>query len=298
MRIVIAGGRGFLGSALRCVLQDAGHDVAVLTRRKQTRAGEIHWDGATLGDWTEAISGSDAVVNACGYGLEHWPWTASQKRRFAASRVEPGQALAAGIERARHRPRLLVQFSGINLYGLQGETPADEATAAADDFLARLAVRWEAASEPVETMGVRRVVVRNAIVLDRHEGLFPLMSLACRLFAGGRFGDGQQAVPWIHRQDQIMAIKRLLESEDCKGPYNLVAPHAVTNAEFMRSVCQALRRPYWFHMPAFGLRLVLGEMAVMILAGRASQPRRLLEDGFQFAFPTLDAALQDLFESD
>lgn len=298
MRIVIAGGRGFLGTALRVVLQDAGYEVAVLTRRKQPGAGEIRWDGATLGDWTEAISGSDAVVNACGYGLEHWPWTASQKRRFAASRVEPGRTLVAGIERARHRPKLFVQFSGINLYGLQGETPADEATGAAHDFLARLAVRWEAATEPVETMGVRRVVVRNAIVLDRHEGLFPLMIMACRLFAGGRFGDGQQAVPWIHRHDQVMAIKRLLESEGSRGPYNLVAPHAVANAEFMRSVCRGLGRPYWFHVPAFALRLVLGEMAVMILAGRAAQPKRLLEGGFQFAFPTLDAALQDLFKSD
>ena len=175
-------------------------------------------------------------VNACGLGLEHWPWTASRKRQFLVSRVLPGMALAEAIAEAKPRPRILIQYSGINRYGLMGDTIADETTSAGVDFLAQLTIPWEDSTRAVEALGLRRVIARNAVVLDRSEGLFPLMCLPARLFVGGRFGSGRQAVPWIHVADQVRAILFFLEHEEAVGAFNLVAPGPISNFEFMRAV--------------------------------------------------------------
>ena len=142
---------------------------------------------------------------------------------------------------------------------------------------------------------MRRVIVRNAVVLARKDGLFPLMALAPRLFFGGKFGDGKQAMPWIHIADQTNAMRFLLENENAQWPFNLIAPEPTSNAEFMRAVAKALHRPYWFHVPKFLLRLVLGEMSVLLTEGRYSQPKRLIELGFQFQFGKLENAMEDLF---
>jgi hypothetical protein len=138
-------------------------------------------------------------------------------------------------------------------------------------------------------------VARSAVVLDAHSGLFPLMSLPVRLGAGGPLGDGRQAVPWIHIEDQVRALRFLVENEKASGPFNLIAPDATSNAEFMRAVAKAIGRPYWFHTPSFALRAVLGGMSTLVLDGRYSQPKRLVELGFNFRYPTINSALADLF---
>jgi uncharacterized protein (TIGR01777 family) len=240
------------------------------------------------------VNEMDAVVNLTGFGLEHWPWTKRKKQKFVDSRVIPGRALVSAIEKATRRPRVFMQTSGINRYGLRGEGLADESTPPADDFLAQLTVPWEDATKPVEELGVRRVIIRNAVVLARKGGLFPLMTLAPRLFFGGTFGDGKQAMPWIHLADHTRAMRFLLEHGSAQGPFNLIAPWPTSNAGFMRAVCGALRRPYWFHVPTFLLRLVLGEMSILLTEGRYSQPKRLIELGFRFQFGTLDNAMEDL----
>lgn len=294
MRVLIAGGRGFLGTALRRALLAHGHTVRVLTRSGGSEDGAVLWDGRSGGEWTHILRQTDAVVNACGFGLEHWPWTPSRKREFLDSRVTPGIALSGAIADAKPRPRTFIQFSGINRYGLSGDTAADESTPAAPDFLAQLTVAWEDASQPVEELGVRRVIARNAIVLDRHDGLYPLMCLPARLFLGGRLGDGRHVVPWIHLGDHVRALLFLLEREDAVGPYNLVSPTPSSNAELMRAVCAAMKRPYWFHVPAGVLRFALGEMADLVLKGRASMPRRLQNEGFAFDFPDITSATRQL----
>ena len=242
------------------------------------------------------INEMDAVVNLTGFGLEHWPWTKRQKQKFVDSRVLPGLALVSAIQNAARRPRVFLQTSGINRYGLRGEGIADESTPPADDFLAQLTVQWEDATKSVEELGVRRVIARNAVVLARKDGLFPLMALAPRLFFGGKFGDGKQAMPWIHLADQTNAMRFLLENENARGPFNLISPEPTSNAEFMRAVAKALHRPYWFHVPKFLLRLVLGEMSVLLTEGRYSQPKRLIELGFQFQFGKLEDAMEDLLK--
>lgn len=272
--------------------------MSVLTRSRTNAAHAIHWDGSADGTWANSLSQNDAVVNACGLGLEHWPWTPTRKRQFVDSRVVPGKALASAIAQSNPRPLTFIQFSGINRYGLAGDAPADETTPVADDFLAQLTEAWEDSTLPIEELGVRRVIIRNAIVLDRREGLFPLMCLPARNFLGGRLGDGRNAVPWIHVSDHVRAVSFLLERQDAAGAYNLVAPGAPNNAQFMRAICAALRRPYWLHAPAVLMRMVLGEMADLVLKGRASAPRRLLEAGFEFEFSEIQAAMRNLLAVD
>jgi uncharacterized protein len=296
MKVLIAGGSGFLGTALRTSLVKDGHEVSILTRRTSKGPSEIQWDGKTTNGWGHVVNDMDAVVNLTGFGLEHWPWTQKQKQKFVDSRVLPGLALAAAIQAAAVRPRVFLQVSGINRYGLRGEGLADESTPPAGDFLAQLTVEWEDATKSIEELGVRRVVVRNAVVLARNDGLFPLMALAPRLFFGGKFGDGQQSMPWIHIVDQTKAMRFLLENENAHGPFNLISSEPVSNAEFMRAVTKALHRPYWFHVPGFLLRLVLGEMSVLLTEGRYSQPKRLIELGFPFQFGRLENALEDLLK--
>lgn len=294
MKALIAGGTGFLGTALTNSLVEDQHEVFILTRGPSKSPNLIHWDGKTTNGWGHIINEMDAVVHLTGYGLEHWPWTQRTRQRFIDSRLMPGRALVSAIENASRRPRVFLQASGINRYGLRGEGIADESTPPADDFLAQITVPWENATKPIEEIGVRRVITRNAVVLARRGGLFPLMALPTRLFFGGKFGDGSQAMRWIHRTDHTRAMRFLLDNEDARGPFNLISPELVPNAEFMKTVAKTLHRPYWFHTPKFLLRLVLGEMSVLITEGRYSQPKRLLELGFQFQFGHLERALQDL----
>ncbi len=297
MNILIAGGAGFLGSALARSLEQDGQRVFILTRRPPRAPTHLHWDGKTpRGGWVERLREMDAVINLSGYGLDHWPWTRRQKQKFLDSRIEPARALAAAIEASSPRPRIFVQASGINHYGLRSDTIADETTPPAADFLAQLTVAWEEASQSIEPLGVRRVVIRTAVVLARRGGLFPLMALPVRLFLGGRFGDGKQAVPWIHLEDYIGAVKFLIQHENAHGPFNLVAPAPTSNADFMRIIARELHRPYWLHLPAFLLKIPLGEMSVLLTEGSYSQPKRLLELGYQFRFPTLQAAVRDIFQ--
>ena len=294
MKVLIAGGAGFLGTALTKSLADDNHEALILTRHTPKHPGQFQWDGATTNGWGHLVNEVDAVVNLTGFGLEHWPWTKRQKQKFIDSRVIPGRALVSAIQNASHRPDLFLQISGINHYGLRGESVADESTPPADDFLAKLTVQWESATQPVEELGLRRIVTRTAVVLARRGGLFPLMALPVRLFFGGKFGDGKQATPWIHLTDQVRAIRFLLHNNSVHGVYNLISPEPTSNADFMRTLAKVSRRPYWAHIPAFLLRIPLGEMSVLLSEGRYVLPKRLIELGFEFRFGNLENAMEDL----
>jgi uncharacterized protein (TIGR01777 family) len=295
MNVLIAGGSGFIGTALTKSLRQDGHKVFILTRLKPKGPDQIQWDGKTTKGWSYIVNEVDAIVNLTGYGLEHWPWTKRQKKRFVDSRVIPGLALASAIKDSLHRPSVFLQISGINRYGFRYDGIADESTLAADDFPAQITVAWEDATKSVEELEVRRVIARTAVVLSKRGGLFPLMALPVKLFFGGNLGDGTQATPWIHLDDQVNAIKFLLQNENARGPFNLIAPTPTSNADFMRTVGRELHRPYWFHLPTFLLRIPLGEMSVMITEGSFSQPKRLLELGYKFQFPKLEDAVKDIF---
>ncbi|MBV6394600.1 MAG: Epimerase family protein [Anaerolineales bacterium] len=301
MNVLIAGGSGLLGRALTRSLLADNHKVWMLTRSPERAvlplgAVALGWDGRTANGWGHIVNEMDAVVNLAGLNMASWPWTESRKQAFWNSRIWAGQAVADAIRSATQRPRVLIQASGINFYGLRGEA-ADESTPRGDDFLSRLAAAWEFSSRQVEDWGVRRVVIRTAVVLSRENILMKLMEIPVQLFFGGRLGSGEQYLPWIHSADHVAAMRFLLDHERARGPFNLIAPESSTNAEFTRALARVMRRPYWFHVPAWLMRLPLGEMSMMILEGRRSVPRKLIETGYQFKFPALESALADLYRN-
>jgi uncharacterized protein (TIGR01777 family) len=298
MHILIAGGSGMIGTALTKSFLADGHKVWVLTRNPQKvhlpeGGSAVGWN--TMG-WVEAIGQMDAVVNLVGEPLSRWPWTRPQKQRFWDSRVQGGRALAQAIQAASYRPKVFIQASGVNYYGPQGLEPVTEADPAGQDFLARLCREWEASTEPIEKLGVRRVIIRSAIVLDVRAGILPIMLLPVRLFAGGPLGDGRHGLAWIHLADEVRAIRFLLETPQACGAYNLTAPSLVSSAEFYRTAARVLGRPYWLPAPAFVLRLALGEMATLVLDGAYLHPARLQELGFVFRYAGLEAALSELLK--
>ena len=298
MKVLISGGSGFMGRHLTASLVADSHQVWVLSRnpdKKIEGARVIGWNGQAASGWKQLIEEMDAVINLSGLSLHSWPWTKRKKQRFRDSRVKPGRALASAIENASQRPDVFIQISGINYYGLRGIDVTDESTPPGDDYLAQLTVAWEDATISVEKVGVRHIVCRTSVVLARDAILMWLMALPVRLFIGGPFGSGKQAVPWIHIDDQIGAIRFLMEQPDARGAYNLIAPHTTSNAVFMRTLAKVLRRPYWFPVPAFLMQFALGEMSVLVTEGRFSKPGHLLDEGYTFKFPKLMGALENIF---
>ena len=298
MNVMIAGGAGFLGRALTRALQTNDHRVWVLTRKQKRSfpagAQAVYWDGRTADGWGHIVNDMDVVIHLAGKSLASWPWTKVTKRAFVESRLQPGLALTAAFEQAEHRPRVFIQASGINRYGLRGNL-ADESTPPAGDFLAQLTIEWEDSTKKIEELGVRRVITRSAVVLAKAGGMLPLMALPLKLFAGGPLGSGRQVVPWIHLADWLGAVRFLIQNESARGPFNLIAPAPASNADFNRALARVLHRPYWLPMPAFLLRIFLGEMSVLILEGRPAQPKRLVELGYRFRFERPAEALADLY---
>jgi len=299
MRILITGGTGMIGTALAKSLLAEGHQVWVLTRnpraaRLQEGVNAVGWDGKTSEGWGELVSQMDAVINLVGERLSKWPWTDSLKRRFWDGRVNGGRALVEAIKVASPRPKVLIQASGVNYYGSRDQVPVGEADAPGKDFLSDLCKAWEGSTEPVEKMGVRRVVIRSAIVLSVQDGILPIMMFPVKLFVGGPLGSGRQGLPWIHLEDEIAAIRFLLENPGANGPFNLTSPVPISNSDFMREIAKQLHRPYWFPVPAFLLRMALGGMSTLVLSGAYLLPLRLQELGFRFRFETAKAALVDL----
>lgn len=301
MKVLIAGGSGFLGSYLTRSLLADGHQVWILSRdlsRKGLSPGvrAAAWDGRSAAGWGHLAAEVDAIVNLTGATLGRWPWTEARKRAFVSSRVNSGLAIVEAVRAADPRPKVLLQQSGGGYYGPHGPEDINEATPPGSDFSARLCLEWEASSQAVEDLGVRRVITRTGLVLSRDAEIMQLMALPTRLFFGGRLGGGRQGIGWIHLRDEIRAFRFLLEDEKAAGAYNLAAPNPVSNADFMRSLARSLRRPYWFHIPAFLLKLGLGEMSTLLLDGWFLRPERLLGAGFDFKFATLEAAFRDIWQ--
>ncbi|HNM35524.1 MAG TPA: TIGR01777 family oxidoreductase, partial [Anaerolineales bacterium] len=278
MNIMISGGTGLLGTALTKALLADGHKVFILSRtdKKRSDVQIIKWDARTPDGWGHLVNEMDVVIHLAGRSTSAWPWSAANKKSFEDSRILPGLALAQAIQEATRRPSLFVQVSGINHYGLQGGL-ADETTPPGDDFLAQLTVKWEAATQSVEGLGVRRLVLRTPPVLSRDNVIMKLIALPVQLFVGGPIGSGKQPFPWIHIKDWVSAVRYLMTDESARGVYNMIAPSQTSLADFTKLLASVLHRPYWFPVPAFLMRNVLGEMSVLILEGRFAQPKRLLE---------------------
>ena len=306
MRIVIAGGTGFLGRPLAHALSADGNDIVVLTRSSadSSRAGEarpgptrtVAWtpDGAA-GSWASEVDGAGAVINLAGESIAAKRWSASQKSRILDSRVKATQSLVAAINRAAAPPAVFVSGSAVGYYGPLGDEIATETTAPGSDFLAGVCARWESEAQRAAGARTRVVCIRTGIVLEKDGGALPQMLPPFRFGAGGPVGSGRQYWPWIHRQDWIDLVRWAIRTP-VSGAINATAPNPKTNADFARALGRAMHRPAFMPAPAFALRLLLGEMAdALLLSGQRAVPRVAEQGGFTFTYPQLDEALHAIF---
>ncbi len=300
MRVVITGGTGLIGRALAGGLVVAGHDAVVLSRRPGAAVGlpagvsAWSWDTDGVDDLVPVLEAADAVVHLAGENIGARRWTRDQKNRISQSRVCSTEALAAAFAACSNRPGVLVQGSAVGYYGPHGDEGIPETTGPGSGFLAEVCQDWEAASASVETLGVRRVIARTGVVFAADGGALPRILLPFRLFAGGPVGSGRQVLSWIHLQDEVRAMTYLLEDDGAEGAFNLAAPGAVSNRDLARVIGRVLKRPSFVPTPAIAIRLMLGEMATLVLDGQRAVPARLLERGFEFLYPEVELALREL----
>lgn len=294
-RVVLAGSSGLVGSALAALLSTQGYDVIRLVRRPPGAPDERFWD-ARKGETLDAVlSGARAVVSLGGAGIADRRWSESRKAELRASRLEGTRALVEAMRRVADRPSVFLSASAIGLYGTHPVGLVDEGSGAGPGFLAELTQEWEQSARAAESAGVRTVLLRTGIVLSPRGGALARLLPLFRCGLGGPIGDGLRGMSWISLEDEIAAVAHLLARSDAQGPYNLVAPHPVTSADFARVLGRTLGRPAVLPVPVAALRIAFGAMAEeTLLASQWVRPTRLLEAGFSFQHPTLPEALRDL----
>ena len=304
-RIIIAGGSGFLGTALARTFVTRGDEVFVLTRVPQNRtdgAKDIAWDAKSLGDWASLVDGADVVLNLTGKSVD-CRYTQKNRSLIIASRVDSTRVVGEAIARCKNPPRVWLNASSATLYKHDPAKPADEfgptgATAEAkDEFSIEVIRRWERALDEASTPRTRKVALRITMVFGTESGVFPVLRRLARFGLGGRMGSGRQFVSWIHEEDFCRAIEWIIEREDLTGPINLAAPNPLTNAEMMRLVRKECGAP--FGLPAAEWMLEIGAFFLrteteLIIKSRRVVPGKLLTSGFQFHFPQLEDALRNL----
>jgi uncharacterized protein len=302
MRIVLAGGSGFLGTALARRLAAEGHEVAILTRRDPQHAAArppahrvrvVRWDGSDrLGDWATVIDGADALVNITGASVAGRRWSPRYKVALWDSRIVPTRGLARAVAAAGEPPGIVVSGSAVGYYGNRGDEVLTEASPPGRGFLARLAVAWEKEAAAMTSDRTRVAIVRTGIVLDRGGGALRAMLPMFRLFTGGPLGDGSQWMSWISLADWVGFVCWIL-TERHDGVFNGTAPMPVTNLELTQALGRALGRPTWLGVPRGALRLALGEAADEgLLASQRAIPERAVSLGRSFEHAQIDEALR------
>ncbi|HEY4644291.1 MAG TPA: TIGR01777 family oxidoreductase [Bacteroidota bacterium] len=303
MRILLAGGTGFIGRKLYGALTGDGHSVTVLSRSDSTarrilgqKAAVVEWDGKSLVGLRPSVDGLDAIVNLSGESIAGRRWSSRQKERLLSSRLEPTRAIVKAIGQSDKKPALLINQSAVGYYGNTGDAEITEDHLPGSDFLATLCQKWEAEAKDAEEYGVRVVRLRTGIVLGRDGGALERMLVPFRLFVGGPIGSGKQWTSWIHLDDVIGVIRFALTNAKVEGPVNCTAPEALTNLRFSKTLGRILRRPSWAPVPAFVLKVLFGEMAeAVLLGGQRVVPGKLMQLGYEFRFPRLQEAFEDIF---
>lgn len=309
MLIVIAGGTGFLGSPLAETYAEDSHDVRVLTRslkpgetRHESGTGvpgitRVGWnpDGQS-GPWAAMLSGADAVINLSGASIGDKRWTPQRKAELRDSRILPTRSLAAAIKQAPVPPGVFVSASGVGYYGTSTDGDAKtEASPPGADFLAHLCEDWESEALKAARDGMRLITIRSGLVLERSGGALPQMMRPFRFFVGGPVGSGRQYMSWVHRLDWIEMVRWIVQTPGAEGPFNVTAPHPVTNKQFARALGHSLKRPSLLPAPAPALRLVLGEFANYVVTGQRVLPAHAQSLGYHFRYPELDIAFRGIF---
>jgi hypothetical protein len=298
MKILVTGATGLIGRHLCRLLTGEGHSVVALSRAPEKagrlEAGEVlKWDSATEMPPAEAMR-VEAIVHLAGEPVAERKWTDAQKRRIRDSRVVSTKSLVAAIKESSPRPAVFVSGSAVGFYGERGDERLDESSSAGTGFLSEVCQEWEKEAEAAKDLSVRVVTVRTGVVLSLEGGALGKMLTPFKLGVGGPLGSGRQWFPWIHIDDVAGIILHAINNPQLSGPVNAAAPECVTNAEFSRALGRALRRPAFMPTPEFGLRLIFGERAEVLLMSNRVLPKVAIETGYSFQFPNLGPALEDL----
>ncbi|MEE8302600.1 MAG: TIGR01777 family oxidoreductase [Candidatus Tectomicrobia bacterium] len=296
MDILVTGSTGLLGSTLTPILTAGGHHVTRLVR-STPRPGEaeVEWNPATGSIATPGLEGLDVVVHLAGENIATGRWTHEKKVKIRHSRVQGTRILCEALAQLANPPKVLVSASAIGYYGDRGDDMLRETSRPGTDFLAHVCRDWEAATAPAAQRGIRVVHLRIGVILSRAGGALAKMLGPFTMGVGGVVGSGQQYMSWIAIDDVIGAIHHVLITESLQGPVNVVAPQAVTNREFTKTLGRVLVRPTLFPMPAFAARALFGDMAdALLLASTRVEPARLQETGYEFRYPDLEGALRHL----
>ncbi|MET7638786.1 TIGR01777 family oxidoreductase [Streptomyces sp. NPDC005438] len=292
MRIAISGSHGLIGSALVDSLRADGHQLVRLVRRPARTGDEVRWDPGRREVDAAGLVGCEAVVHLAGAGIADKRWTAAYKRELRDSRVLGTATVAEALASLDSPPHTLVVGSAVGYYGETGDQPVDEDSPPGEGFLADLCQQWEESAAPAERAGIRTAYARTGLVVSREGGawgrLFPIFKLGL----GGRLGDGEQYWSHIALHDHVAALRHILDTPELAGPVNLTAPEPATNKEVTEAMAEVLHRPAVLPVPAFALKAALGEFAGDIVSSQRVLPKRLLESGFTFAFPTVREAVR------
>ena len=295
MRVAVTGASGLIGSALVPSLRASGHEVLRLVRRPATQSDEVTWDPAAGTVDLRRLAGTDAVVHLAGAGVGDKRWTNAYKQTILRSRLDGTRTIVTAMRSLDPVPSVLLSGSAVGYYGDRGEEVLLETSARGEGFLADVVVAWEAETEPAAAAGIRVATLRTGLVMATGGGAFGRLLPIIKAGVGGQIGDGRMWWPWITLLDEVRAIEHLLEA-DVHGPVNLGAPHPARNVDVTRAVGKALGRPTMVPVPAFALRVVLGEFSSDVTGSQRMIPQVLSESGFDFAHADVDAAARWLAE--
>jgi hypothetical protein len=295
MNILITGGTGFVGKNLTKVLHENNHHTYVLTRSPESHANTGHSTFISYDYPVEKLPKIHAVVNLAGESIFGY-WTKKKKESIITSRINITRKLMEMVQRMDEMPEVFVNGSAVGFYGISEDMIFTEATKhSGNDFLAKVAAEWESMAKQAEKFGIRTVYTRFGVILG-NEGALPLMRLPVKMFAGGKIGNGQQWLTWVHIKDVVRLIKFCIENDRIEGPVNVTAPNPKRNKDFMKTLTDVLRRPYWFTTPSMLITLATGEMSQLITQGQYVLPQKALNHHFEFAYPEIRGALEEIEE--
>ena len=303
MNVLIFGGTGYLGTELTEELLIAGYKVSVVTRNRQTAADKvpsnvylIEWDYKSPLSSVANLKEFDVVINFAGKSIGDRRWTKSVKQEILDSRINSTRAIVNAINNGIMKPRVLINASAVGYYGPRQDEKITESKGPGLDFLAEVCRKWEAEAHKVENGFTRVVLVRIGVVLGR-QGALTRMVLPFKFFVGGPLGDGTQWLSWIHIEDFTRMLRFIIEHDEVTGPVNVTSPSPVRMKDFAKTLGKVLNRPSWFSVPEFVLKLVLGQMSEMLLHGQRAIPQKIIESGFEFKYPDLRSALEDILKN-
>jgi hypothetical protein len=306
MKVLIIGATGFIGRSLVKRLLEEEHKVTVFTRN-HAKARKLFGDRVYIQQWKtddyiilqEFAHKVEVVINLAGENLAGSRWTSHQKRKILSSRVNIGKAISFALKQSHEKPYLLIQASAIGYYGFSETEEFTEDSPNGEGFMPMVTRQWEDSVRNVEEDNTRKVFIRSGVVLGNEGGFLPKMIKPFRLFTGAYPGSGKQWISWIHIEDEINAIIELMEDEQSNGYYNLTAPEPVRMKTFAKILAKVLRKPLWFKIPGWLLKMIMGNMAKeAILKGQKVIPKKLQEKEFDFKYPGLEGALKNLVSKD